>query len=339
MKKGFTLIELLVVIAIIAILAAILFPVFARAREKARQTTCTSNQRQIAATLQMYLQDHDEQYPDTASVWSSISVDPGMLVCPTKGKSTPNGYVFNGWLGGTTVGTINDPSIQVVTGDGLSATSSQYANIAVKYADYEGRHSNQYILSYADGHVASNVKAPITALRPVVWGPASANYQVVQSNAIAIGSSVKMVGGHGGWGAGPSAILTIPGDGWVEFSVDSDYGTWIALNQVATTNYGWYWYSLTANYYNTKGQIDVYESRGSGGGVAIHPCNLGSTASPYFDKTTIFRIERLDSKIVYKKDGKTFYTSTLPSTGKLYIETNTWGVPTTISNARYAGAE
>jgi prepilin-type N-terminal cleavage/methylation domain-containing protein len=50
-RHGFTLIELLVVIAIIAILAAILFPVFARAREKARQTTCTSNQRQIAHYL------------------------------------------------------------------------------------------------------------------------------------------------------------------------------------------------------------------------------------------------------------------------------------------------
>ncbi len=53
-RGGFTLIELLVVIAIIAILAAILFPVFARAREKARQTTCTSNQRQIAASIAMY---------------------------------------------------------------------------------------------------------------------------------------------------------------------------------------------------------------------------------------------------------------------------------------------
>ena len=58
-KKGFTLIELLVVIAIIAILAAILFPVFARAREKARQTTCANNQRQIAAAIHMYAQDHD----------------------------------------------------------------------------------------------------------------------------------------------------------------------------------------------------------------------------------------------------------------------------------------
>jgi len=61
--SGFTLIELLVVIAIIAILAAILFPVFARAREKARQTSCLSNQKQIALALLMYSQDVDERFP------------------------------------------------------------------------------------------------------------------------------------------------------------------------------------------------------------------------------------------------------------------------------------
>ncbi len=60
MRKGFTLIELLVVIAIIAILAAILFPVFAKAREKAQQTSCLSNQKQIALALLMYAQDYDE---------------------------------------------------------------------------------------------------------------------------------------------------------------------------------------------------------------------------------------------------------------------------------------
>jgi len=62
-RFGFTLIELLVVIAIIAILAAILFPVFAQAREKARQAVCLSNTKQIALAVMMYAQDYDETYP------------------------------------------------------------------------------------------------------------------------------------------------------------------------------------------------------------------------------------------------------------------------------------
>jgi prepilin-type N-terminal cleavage/methylation domain-containing protein len=62
-KRGFTLIELLVVIAIIAILAAILFPVFSRARESARKTACLSNMKQIGTALMMYCQDWDEAFP------------------------------------------------------------------------------------------------------------------------------------------------------------------------------------------------------------------------------------------------------------------------------------
>ena len=68
-RRGFTLIELLVVIAIIAILAAILFPVFARAREKARQTGCLSNLKQIGLGIKMYVQDHDG-YPMHSSLSS-----------------------------------------------------------------------------------------------------------------------------------------------------------------------------------------------------------------------------------------------------------------------------
>jgi prepilin-type N-terminal cleavage/methylation domain-containing protein len=84
-RRGFTLIELLVVIAIIAILAAILFPVFARAREKARATACTSNVKQLGMAWMMYVQDYDEMYPPNnttngaAAEWRAAS--PGPFPC------------------------------------------------------------------------------------------------------------------------------------------------------------------------------------------------------------------------------------------------------------------
>lgn len=100
-RSGFTLIELLVVIAIIAILAAILFPVFAQAREKARQTACLSNSKQIALAIHMYMQDSDETMPIAISwndprvsgLWSD-RVQPyaknwDMMFCPSGGSRLP----------------------------------------------------------------------------------------------------------------------------------------------------------------------------------------------------------------------------------------------------------
>ena len=71
-KHGFTLIELLVVIAIIAILAAILFPVFARAREQAKRSSCLSNLKQLALASLMYGQDYDELLPVGATQGNSL---------------------------------------------------------------------------------------------------------------------------------------------------------------------------------------------------------------------------------------------------------------------------
>ena len=111
-SRAFTLIELLVVIAIIAILAAILFPVFAQAREKARQTACLSNMKQIGIGLIMYAGDYDEQYPPSQlGAGANIVSWPQMMqpyikneqvfVCPS---SSPSAFAPDSSLifGGTT---------------------------------------------------------------------------------------------------------------------------------------------------------------------------------------------------------------------------------------------
>jgi len=103
-RRGFTLIELLVVIAIIAILAAILFPVFAQVREAARKASCQSNLKQIGSAVMMYTQDADETMPNSGSgvggdvvrllePYSKQSFGQGIWRCPSHALLTPN----SGW--------------------------------------------------------------------------------------------------------------------------------------------------------------------------------------------------------------------------------------------------
>ena len=155
MRRGFTLIELLVVIAIIAILAAILFPVFAKAREKARQASCSSNLKQIALAFIQYTSDYDEQLPYCCAAQSrssspSLNLIPwwrpgnyastdirylGLLdpylknrqiwVCPSSGRSV-NSYAAprqllqgSGGCRGQALGKVVYPSEHVLCGDGI----------------------------------------------------------------------------------------------------------------------------------------------------------------------------------------------------------------------------
>jgi len=121
-RAGFTLIELLVVIAIIAILAAILFPVFAQAREKARQTSCLSNLKQLTLGWVMYAQDYDESFPEWKwaenykASWASGSVSPNnastlwcnaifpyvknvqVFACPSDARGLTAQQSFGGWF-------------------------------------------------------------------------------------------------------------------------------------------------------------------------------------------------------------------------------------------------
>jgi len=182
-KRGFTLIELLVVIAIIAILAAILFPVFAKAREKARQTSCMNNQRQITTSVMLYAQDHDEMLPDAASMWGAISIDKGVLKCQTKSRLA-NAYVYNNQIAGLALGKVTSPSSAVMTGDGTNVNGATetadyktvYPNVAYKSSDYDiSRHSGKAIFSYVDGHVDMSATPPGVTGLPIKVQPPTAN--------------------------------------------------------------------------------------------------------------------------------------------------------------------
>lgn len=155
-RYAFTLIELLVVIAIILILAAILFPVFGRVREKARQTTCLSNQRQIAMAITMDVQDNKEYFPGTLGLldeklWRNElgSETDKLFNCPStqrNGTADDPEVGINFYLCGVAYGDVKEPSKVVLSADSVSNQLQSAADVDMK------RHNKGYVCSFVDGH-------------------------------------------------------------------------------------------------------------------------------------------------------------------------------------------
>jgi prepilin-type N-terminal cleavage/methylation domain-containing protein/prepilin-type processing-associated H-X9-DG protein len=186
--RGFTLIELLVVIAIIAILAAILFPVFARARAKARQSACLSNMKQISLALIMYASDHDQLLPywcvwqngtdhDNLDVTWDVSINPYMknsqlLICPdntfngggnTHQSGKKRGYAMPRYVAAQMQDAPPNPVDTLLLAEKGAYLSGSYEDAAVEHPKQAGfselspsqvacRHNEGNTFGFVDGH-------------------------------------------------------------------------------------------------------------------------------------------------------------------------------------------
>jgi len=160
-RKGFTLIELLVVVAIIAILAAILFPVFARVREKARQTSCMNNARQMIVAVQMAAQDANQKYPASDAVFEAMKLPPKTLECPTYGSIKGIGYGYNAWIGGSST---SEPALGSPQDLTVLADSNAEDHLMLTAGNVDMRHSGKAVVAFGDGHVSLRDAVAINAI-------------------------------------------------------------------------------------------------------------------------------------------------------------------------------
>ncbi|NUP99939.1 MAG: DUF1559 domain-containing protein [Armatimonadetes bacterium] len=188
-RRAFTLIELLVVIAIIAILAAILFPVFAKAREKARQSSCQSNMKQVGVAFLQYVQDYDERCPDFSTSTAAVVWHPDgpgtsgnhaagyyldlidyiypygksvqQWACPSMNASVVTyhdayGYA-NLWLDGRSLAEVPSSAEQVVSIETINAwldgASQLRSRTGTPAGRLDERHNDGLNVTYLDGHV------------------------------------------------------------------------------------------------------------------------------------------------------------------------------------------
>jgi len=255
MKRGFTLIELLVVIAIIAILAAILFPVFAKAREKARQTKCISNQRQVAMGALMYAQENNEQLPPASQFWSAIGVASAVFTCPSK-KTLANGYVTPACWAGKSLGEMPSSESCIVCADGntVFAGTGTTPNYMFTDADYDNRHDKGAVVACADGHVQLLTNGTISGpMLPLSWtaSPMAGSIIDLSKQGLANGASATTLNtsntnnwGYGIWANYTRSALTSSGTAPIFTAQDANFNYRPSLN-------------LSAGYYTSSWAIGM----------------------------------------------------------------------------------
>jgi len=349
-SHGFTLIELLVVIAITAILAAILFPVFAKAREKARTNTCMNNQRQIGIAVQMYVQDNDETFMSKdGAIWSAKLApynEASIYDCPTKtGKGTNNApeYGFSKSLLGKALGDITTPSAMILTGDLVSKSDDAYTlNEDGSDVNLDTRHNGGAIFCFVDGHneylpvKSGTTKSTAIAAKEwllTVWQVEDVVWKDVVGGTATGSQLEKPSNGGTGWGTcGAVSTQTLSGNGYVQFCFDA--GRFKAGFAKVSTH-------ITNNVAVDSVDYAIYDNKNDGGaqfsaneweGTTYNELVAGQNNT--FTTTDVFRVQRKGDTIYYKYNGTTFHTSPNKTTAPLLVAVTMIDKPSRITNVQ-----
>lgn len=330
--NGFTLVELLVVIAIVAVLAAILFPVLAKARESARATTCSSNQRQISLTLHMWAQDHDETLPKTETIWQDLDLTSKLLICPTAGKVQRNGYVYNANVADRSLGdaSFGGSDANVI----LTADGSTVDNVAYKRQEVDMRHNGKALASFLDGHVDRVVFAELSTyhvgslvFKPV---PFTSNTRYTAS-ILPTGTTIACTGqpDHDWLNHTMSDLISdVPAGSYcrLEFTVpypDRPFACGISYNP-PYMSHGFSCNNIA--YFDTK-QISFWENPPS---AYLPPINH------WYATGELYAIERQPNGTVnYLANDHIIFTSPSPAIGALQFHFNGYQIGSEVRNLRY----
>ena len=261
-NQGFTLIELLVVIAIIAILAAILFPVFARARENARRSSCQSNEKQIALGFKQYIQDNNERYP-ASSGWNTAILDytksEAILKCPSAAGAGTYDYSYNSLMSGKNENLVQNTAATVLASESARTSGAQ----ALSSASAGSRHFDGSNYAFVDGHVkwikgtvpatdtsgnSPTFFVPLTAAETVAASGGSCGNSdcgqlpsgLVVNSAYYLDAPTAFAGMAGGPGtqASPYILLTSAGAPRQNIAMDFRKGSAIPAGETYTFSFG-----------------------------------------------------------------------------------------------------